>query len=175
MTYFIFRRVGAFFIDYGLIFIYAGILFTIALLIQNITNQVISTVHDSPFKDQIFGFLVLTLPVFLYFYICERSAYKGTLGKIIFKIEVHSIKPGNTKKSIFIRNLLRFLPWEIAHTGVHWIIYYTSNNHQTPIWVFILLIVPQIIVILYFISIVVSKGQSSLYDKIAETTVVPAA
>jgi hypothetical protein len=38
--------------------------------------------------------------------------------------------------------------------------------------VFLLLIIPQIIVIGYLASIIVSKGESSIYDRIAKTKVV---
>jgi len=73
---------------------------------------------------------------------------------------------------IFFRNILKFLPWEIAHLGVHWMIYYSGIERAAPIWLWIALILPQIIVLGYFLSIVWYKGESSFYDKIANTRVV---
>jgi hypothetical protein len=75
----------------------------------------------------------------------------------------------NGKSNILVRNILKYLPWEIAHTGVHWIIFYASNNSATPLWVWVVLILPQIISFSYFISMISSKGESSIYDKISKT------
>ena len=56
----------------------------------------------------------MTGPVILYFILCERSGLKGTIGKWLTKLEV-----GPTSfPRIIARNLLKFLPWEIAHTAI---------------------------------------------------------
>jgi len=68
-------------------------------------------------------------------------------------------------------NILKFLPWEIAHIGVHWIVYYSNTGTDIPIWVYALLILPQIVVFGYFISLIIYKGEYSFYDKIANTKV----
>ena len=72
---------------------------------------------------------------------------------------------------VFIRTVLKFIPWEIAHTGVHWIVYYSLQDKNPPLWVLIVLIVPQLIVIAYVISIFATKGKRSIYDKAAGTKV----
>ena len=73
----------------------------------------------------------------------------------------------NQNNSIFLRNFLKFLPWEIAHIGVHQIVFYESVSIGT--W--LLLISPQIIVCYYLISAIISKGKSSLYDKLSNTEI----
>lgn len=74
-----------------------------------------------------------------------------------------------TTKSVLLRNVLKFMPWELAHTGVHWIIYFDTVGIETPIWTWVILIIPQIIVFIYIVTIILSKGQVSIYDKIAGT------
>jgi len=77
----------------------------------------------------------------------------------------------NIEQRILTRNILKFLPWEIAHTGVHWIVYYSKLEMNTPIWIWTTLILPQIIIVGYLISIVIYKGESSFYDKISNTKI----
>lgn len=90
---------------------------------------------------------------------------KATIGKKVVKLIVIA-QDNETKKSILTRNLLKYLPWEIAHTGVHWLMYFDSTSNEIPIWTWFLLIVPQVLVVIYFVSILLSKGQTSIYNRI---------
>jgi len=164
------RRFIAFGIDYILILLYAGLLFLSSLLFQYLSAKQLS--EPSPLKGQLIGFFLLTLPVFLYFLLSEKSKQKGTIGKRVSKIRVEMVgnKPAATQQ-LFIRSFLKFLPWEIAHTGVHWVLFYSRNNEQTPFWVYALLIVPQLAAIFYFITIILTKGNGSFYDKVAGTKI----
>lgn len=163
------KRFLAFAIDYLTIVIYALLLFGIATFIQNQFN--INTERLSPITGQIIGLITLTIPIFLYFYCSEKSLHEGTLGKRWMHIAVTNNQP-DRNKNILIRNILKFLPWEIAHFGVHWLLYYSSLEINPPIWVWIALITPQVIVIGYFISIILFKGESSFYDNVAHTKVM---
>ncbi len=154
-------RILAFSIDYLLIIAYGLLLFGV--------TTVLDIEHLSPLEGQIVGFLSLTLPVYLYFYSTERSNRAATLGKRVLNIAVRSDTPN--KRAILKRNILKFLPWEIAHIGVHWQVYYANIDETQPLWVWVALIVPQIIVLGYLISIWIYKGQSSLYDRLAGTRV----
>ncbi len=164
------RRIIAFSIDYVLILFYAGLLFLSSLLFQYLSAKEFG--DPGPLNGQLIGFFLLTLPVFLYFFFSEKSKQKGTIGKRITNIQVEIVenKPTATQQ-LFVRNLIKFLPWEIAHTGVHWVISYSRNNEQTPIWVYTLLIIPQVVMIFYFITILKTKGNGSFYDKIAGTKI----
>jgi len=156
----ILRRILAFCMDYVLIVFYGLLLFSI--------TTVFEIGELSTIQAQLLGFFSLTVPVFLYFYLTESGKKKSTLGKRILKIKV--IK-NSERSSIFIRNLFKFLPWEIAHVGVHWMFYYSSQNTEVPVWVWLLLILPQVTVVVYFISIIYSKGRSSVYDKFGNTSI----
>lgn len=164
------KRLFAFCIDYLLIIVYAIVLWLISS--QVIKYFKISTEIFHPVLSQCIGFFTLTLPVFAYFFLSEISSKKGTIGKRKFHIYIDD---SNSKWSngILLRNIFKFLPWEIAHTGVHWVIYYSNNALTTPSWVWVALIIPQAIAIFYVTSIFFYKGESSVYDMMAGTRIKP--
>jgi uncharacterized RDD family membrane protein YckC len=168
MRQLLFKRILASTIDYAIIAGYAGILFLCTNIITSISNLNFS---ENPIIGQLIGFMTLTLPVITYSYLTEKSNWRGTIGKRLQKVVVLTDQ-NEIPKSILLRNILKYLPWEIGHTGVHWIVYYSSNSIETPLWVWVVLILPQIISIMYFISIVVSRGQSSIYDRISMTSII---
>jgi uncharacterized RDD family membrane protein YckC len=145
---------------------YAVLLFFITYTTHKITNTPLEP--QDPIKGNIISFFSLTLPVFLYFFFYESSRKKGTIGKQLQKIEVGN----NSKKNVFVRVLFKIAPWEMAHFGIHWSVYYSTNNMEIPTWNLIVSIFPNIIVIGYFISIVITKGKSSIYDRIAHTSIL---
>ena len=160
----IFRRLIAYGLDYVIIVGYALLLFGMTIILN------LKELALTPISGQFLGFFSLTLPVFLYFFLSEKSKLRATVGKRIMNISVVS-QSDKTKPRILQRNILKFLPWEIAHTGVHWIVFYSNYENGVPIWVWILLILPQIIMVIYLFSIVISKGESSVYDKIANSKI----
>jgi uncharacterized RDD family membrane protein YckC len=163
MTRQLIHRIFAWTIDFGIIVLYAILLFAVTSLFLDVRQAGLN-----PYFGQLIGFLTLTLPVITYSYLTEKGNWKATIGKRVLNLIV--LTPENkANKSIMIRNLLKYLPWELAHTGVHWIIYFESVGRETPIWTWIILIVPQVLVFVYFISIILSKGQSSVYDRISGT------
>lgn len=157
----IIRRILAFCIDYILIAVYAGLLLLLALTAINLLHI---EAKPGPILGQIIGFVTLTLPVICYGYFLESSHHKATLGKKWLNLKV-------TSNSVFLRNVLKFLPWEVAHTGVQWVVYYSTHNIAMPIWVWLFLIVPQIVALGYFISLFVSKGERTVYDSLSESRV----
>lgn len=167
MTNTFIRRSLAWIIDYGIIASYATGLFLVTRLLISITHW--EPIND-PFNGQVVGFLTLTLPVIIYSYLTEKGIWCGTVGKKLLKLVVLT-DHNNRARNILLRNILKYLPWELAHTGVHWVVYYTSNNMEVPTWTWLLLILPQLIVIIYFASILLSKGETSIYDKFSNTRI----
>ena len=160
----IFRRLIAYCLDYIIIVMYALLLFGLTIILN------LKELALTPISRQFLGFISLTLPVFLYFYLSEKGSHRATIGKRMMNISVF-YESDSTKPRILQRNILKFLPWEIAHTGVHWIVFYSKYKNDVPVWVWILLILPQITIVIYLVSIVVSKGESSIYDKIANSKI----
>ncbi len=160
----VFRRFAAFCIDYIIIAVFMLLLFWISQIL-NLKDLILT-----PISGQFLSFFSLTLPVFLYFFLSEKSKNRATIGKKIMNISICSYS-SNKKLRIFQRNILKFLPWEIAHTGVHWIVFYSKHENNTPLWVLFLLILPQIILMFYVFTIITSRGESSIYDQIANSKI----
>ncbi|MBJ7429106.1 MAG: RDD family protein [Bacteroidia bacterium] len=163
MTRQLLLRILAWTIDFGIIVLYAVLLFMVTNLLFEVRQGGLN-----PYLGQLIGFLTMTLPVITYSYLTEKSKWKATIGKRILNLIVLT-NENKTTKSILLRNVLKYLPWELAHTGVHWIIYFESVGREIPIWTWAILIIPQAIVFIYFVSIMLSKGQSSIYDRISGT------
>ena len=73
------NRIYAFLLDYLLIFIYSiFVVGTISVVFQTYMHQLFSS---SPILAELTGFLIITLPVSLYFILFECSKWQGTLGK----------------------------------------------------------------------------------------------
>lgn len=158
------KRALAFLIDYCVIVVYALVLFGGVMLLQSLRKT--ETPELSPLHGQLIGFITLTLPVFLYFFFSEKGTRHGTIGKRVFKIQV-------TGDNLLLRSILKFMPWELAHAGVLWLFYFERSGIETPIWVWVLLILPQILVLIYIVSILIYRGEQSIYDKIAQTRIQP--
>lgn len=164
MTRQLLHRILAWTIDFGIIAVYAVLLFTVTNLLFEVRQGGLN-----PYLGQLIGFLTLTLPVITYSYLTEKSKWRATIGKRILNLIVLTNESKKTK-SILLRNVLKYLPWELAYTGVQWIIYFESVGREIPIWTWAILIIPQAIVFIYFVSIMLSKGQSSIYDRISGTS-----
>jgi len=93
------KRLAAFLVDYLVIAGYAGILFLIATLLK--------MPELGPVSGQVTGFVTLTIPVFLYFFLAERGAKSATFGKRIFKLEVISRPGWNRIRIRIIDNTVR--------------------------------------------------------------------
>jgi uncharacterized RDD family membrane protein YckC len=161
----IFKRILAWIIDWVVILLYAVLLFGIMMTLNSFGIIGLGAVH--PVKGQLIGFLTLTLPVILYCILFEAGQRHATLGKRVMKIEVTGTPL--TTREIVLRNIIKFIPWEFAHAGILWINY--INTPETPLWIWLLLIGPQVLIVIYIMSVVATKGSRSVYDMIAGTRV----
>ena len=161
----ILKRFLAWMVDWSIVAVYGCAVFGIVTALSSMEIITLRAVH--PVKGQAIGFFTLTLPVILYCIFTEAGMKHATVGKRIMKIEIM----GNplTTGEIVLRNVIKFLPWEVAHAGVLWINY--IKTAETPIWIWLLLIGPQVLVVIYAMSIVATKGSRSVYDMIAGTRV----
>lgn len=106
------RRFAAFVMDCGFI----GV-FTITLsLALHFAGMAFSGLSNS--QMHLAMFLMVTVPVVMIFAFCE-AGLGATPGKALLGLRVRS-GPGNALACAATRNVVKFLPWEIAHTGV-WI------------------------------------------------------
>ena len=161
-------RLLAFLIDWLIIAAYAAALLGITLVVTSRFDLDISNV--SPQIGQLIGFVTLTFPIICYFTFTESGNRHASVGKRAFKIRVYDAELKEPKFSnVLVRNLVKFTPWEIAHFGVHWAIYYDRQNIESPMLVYITLIVPQVIILLYLLSMIINKNNRTIYEIASKT------
>lgn len=115
-TRYVVRRVAAYFIDVSLL----------ALAVQGFQWGLAAATGGFPFNALaarnsgwlIYGWMLLTvsLPIWLYFVLLERSAWRATLGKRLLGLEVAATTGESVSwRQAFGRTVLKLLPWEIFH------------------------------------------------------------
>ncbi len=123
------RRLLAFAIDWLIVVLWGGVLFG-AVMIATGGNP---PRPGNPWKAQGIGFLTMTLPVTLYFALCESSAMRASLGKrvlglVVFRETGERLLFG----SALLRNALKFVPWEFGHTMAQQAAF--SGEAGFPVW-----------------------------------------
>ncbi|ACT03896.1 RDD family protein [Paenibacillus sp. JDR-2] len=159
-------RIIAFLWDYVIIAGYITLLIGLSFLIRPLMIPLFTT---NPILAEFTGFLFITLPVYLYFSICEGSKSHATWGKrkmgiVVTGINGQSIGLGS---SLF-RSALKFVPWELAHFTV-WHMAIPSKYSDS--FFYSLLGTVYGLVLIYLISPLWSKNNQTLYDFITGTVV----
>jgi uncharacterized RDD family membrane protein YckC len=170
-TAIIISRLKAFAIDYLIIFIYIGLLLGVTLVISNLFDTDLNNFDTT--TAELTGFFTLTLPVILYFTFTEAGKHHGSIGKRKFGLEVVSIKlsPASFNQLLF-RNIIKFLPWEIAHFFIFQLFYFSRKDEQPPGWVLAGLIISQAMAVTYLLFILSNKNNRSIYEIASGTKVV---
>jgi uncharacterized RDD family membrane protein YckC len=113
----IWLRFKAFMIDYILILIYlAGLFIFSVFLFPSIQNFFTGSLITA----QLTGFLLVTMPVSLYFVISDSKIGNQSFGKRKAGIKVVRDN-GEALSSVhgIVRTILKFLPWELSHFLVY--------------------------------------------------------
>src|SRR5699024_9650254 len=111
------KRIYAFLLDYLVIIAY-GILVvgTISFVFRPYIEPLFSS---SSVTSELTVFCLITLPVSLYFILCECSKWQGTFGKR--KMDIQCVDVSGQRIGIgrsIARTVIKFLPWEVAHFGI---------------------------------------------------------
>jgi GrpB-like predicted nucleotidyltransferase (UPF0157 family)/uncharacterized RDD family membrane protein YckC len=165
------KRIVAFGIDYIAIAAYCAVLFFLSFQLNSVFPYFEWLSH--PVRAQAAGFITLTIPVFLYFSLSEKSSWKGTIGKRLLNIQV--VTSENEKAPfhcLAIRNGVKFLPWEIAHGAVHWSFHYTDQGSAIPAILFLVNGTALILAFTYVLMIFVNRENRSLYEIVSGTRVI---
>ena len=159
------RRIAAFGVDYIVILVFIGAQIAWRASQGGLEMPPPDMSTDARLALQFNGFLWTTLPVFLYFTLCE-SVWGRTLGKRIAGLRVDGT-PGR----IALRNALKFLPWEIAHTGLWhgWTV--PLFGEPGPI-ALVLMSVANVLIAIYLASLFIGAGRTP-YDRLSRTSVRP--
>lgn len=167
-------RVRAFAWDYLVVLAYLVALTGIGLLlILGPVGAGWSTLMADPLRADLVAFLVAVLPVALYFALSEASAAAATWGKRRVGLVVATVgggQPGVGRS--LLRNGLKFLPWQMAHTAMFHIPGFPAATGEPPTWSVVLLGAAWFLVALYLLGLTrLGRGRPP-YDRLAGTAVV---
>jgi uncharacterized RDD family membrane protein YckC len=117
-------RLKAFALDYLIILVYIVVLFGVnfGIILAGGGLEEVSLLFASLITKDAIAFLTLILPVILYFSLQESSDHQGTWGKRKVGLRMVTTEGETlTRWRAFVRSLIKFLPWQIAHTSLyHW-------------------------------------------------------
>jgi uncharacterized RDD family membrane protein YckC len=164
------QRSGAFLFDYLIIVAY-----TILLVIMSVgpLQSVVQGLFADPNRSEISAFLLLVVPVILYFALCEQSPWQATWGKRKMRLRVTDMHGARIRLArSMLRSLLKFVPWELAHACLWripgWPLAPTTPSPRISAW----LVLVWMLAVVYLVSTLVRKNHQALYDWIAGTCVV---
>ncbi|MGG3574110.1 RDD family protein [Bacillus gobiensis] len=161
-------RIYAFLFDYLMIVLYGiFVVGTISVIFRPVITPLFS---DSPAAAELTGFFLVTLPVSLYFIICECSTWQGTWGKK--KLSIRVVDNSGNRIGLFrstVRTAIKFMPWEAGHFAV-WHLTLPTDFSDTGVYV--ILITVYLTVFIYLLSPLMNKKRKTIYDWIAGTKVV---
>jgi len=128
---------------------------------------------ENPILADMIAFLTLILPVILYFTISESSPKQATWGKRKAGIRVVNAN-GKTLTGIqaFVRSLIKFLPWQIAHTSIYHIEGLPFAPVAPPPMVIAGFVLVYLLVGIYITSALISKNHRTPYDRASGSYVI---
>ena len=163
-------RTVAFALDYLPI---AGYLIGLTLIAQAVAARqpdLMGRLFQGPVAVQASGFVLVTLPVTLYFAVQEASARQATWGKARCNLTV--IGPDGSRLSVrrsLARTALKFVPWELAHTAI-WQAQFASAERSPMVIAGFMLV--WALVGANALSVGLRHDRRALYDQWAGTAVV---
>lgn len=169
-----FRRIEAWLLDYLLIAAYLVVLTAVSLgLLASPMREGFNSAMSQPVTAEMLGFLLLTLPVVLYFALSEASRRRATLGKRALRLAV--IRPDGSRLSTgraLLREAVRFLPWELSH-ALLWRVALSPDRGPIAFWVAAGFVVVYALVIAYLVTLFIGSHRT-IYDRLAGSIVIRA-
>ena len=167
-------RIKAFAFDYLVILAYMAVLAGVGTwLTLGPLGDRWTQLMSSPVRADLVAFLMLVLPVALYFAFGEASEAGGTPGKR--RVGLRVVGPGGARLGLArsaVRSGLKFLPWQLAHTAMFHIPGFPVSPGEPPAWSPVLLAVAWLLVALYLLGLTPIFGGRTLYDRAAGSAVV---
>ncbi|HEX5943817.1 MAG TPA: RDD family protein [Anaerolineales bacterium] len=163
-------RIQAFALDYLFIAGYLALLIGLGLIFNFLFPDSSRIVFSNPVLGQFTGFVLITLPVTLYFSLFESSAWQATPGKRLRNLKVMDRRNARLSRlRALSRTLLKFVPWELAHTCI-WQMSTSSREPSLPVIAGLVLV--WILVGVILASIQTSPKHQAIYDYLAGSYVV---
>lgn len=162
-------RILAFAIDYVPIAAYLALLVAVGAWLSRSAQPLAGVLFGGPAVGEATGFLLITVPVTLYFALFEASPRQATWGKRRMGLIVTDVAGGRLSVLRSIgRTVLKFVPWELAHACVWQVTF--ARDSSSAIYVVGFAVV-WLIVGANVVSLLVSPTRQTLYDRVAGTTV----
>jgi len=163
------QRVAASALDYIILLGYLLGLFLLSLLV-NILFGASQWLFADRIRAQAAGFLLITLPVTLYFALSESSPRQASWGKQWMKLKVADPKGNRIRFGRSLgRTLLKFIPWELSHTLI-WEIYFSPQTGAD--WVNYGFVLVYLLIGLNMVSLGLTKTRQTVYDLVTNTYVL---
>ncbi|WP_026703133.1 RDD family protein [Salibacterium aidingense] len=161
-------RVKAFLFDYLLMAAYGAVLFFLSTVLFPSIQQWFS---GGAATAQTVGFLLVTLPVSLYFIVSDSVIGGQSFGKRKTGIQVvdHQYHALSVPRAV-VRTVLKFLPWELSHSMVYRMV--DSGGGDVPWELYLQVALVYFFIFTYVLLAVFTKKKQSLYDKLTGTQVI---
>lgn len=159
-------RCKAFLIDYLFILAYLAVLFVLHVLLFPSLQELF---NGSLLVAQFVGFLMVTLPVLVYFIISDSLLGGQSFGKRKMRIKV--VTENGDRLSLphaIYRTFLKFLPWELSH----YLVYRLVNVDDMSVLYYTIGGLIYVLLFSYILTAIFSKKKQSVYDIIAKTQVI---
>ena len=160
--------------DYLLIAGYLMLLVAASLIIlsTSLRDRYIGLWSNAPSAETA-GFLLLTLPVVLYFAVSESSTWHASLGKRALRLQVVGIQGQALDLTpSLLRSAVKFLPWELAHFTIWHFVYPGTGSTGQPAWTKAALGAVYVLVAVYLLSLFIGSSHRAVYDRIADARVI---
>jgi|GEM_PF-762564 len=165
------RRAAAYAIDILLIYVYAIALFGVSMAVETVMPFQHMMAESYLLRHGI-AFFSLSLPVLVWFWRWEAGPHRATPGKRVMKIRVQTTGSGKIEsKQVLIRNILKFLPWEWAHTFLHIHPDFLMGGEVATLPTVIGMYLPQVMVLGYALTVAIRKDGMAPYDLISGTRI----
>ncbi|WP_416150757.1 RDD family protein [Salipaludibacillus sp. HK11] len=161
-------RLKAFLIDYLLILVYLFVIFVGNIFLFPSLQDFFT---GSLIVAQLTGFLMVTLPISLYFIVSDSKIGRQSYGKKKTGIQVvDNAGAPLSMKRITLRTVIKFAPWELSHFLVYRLVYIADG--EVPILYYIIGGLIYSLIFAYILFAIFTKKKQSIYDLIAKTQVV---
>lgn len=162
-------RIQAFAIDYLVILAYLALLTALVWKVNSAFPDILQVLFGDPLSGQITVIVIFTMPVTLYFALFDSSLWQATPGKRWRNLKVIRLNgEGLDRKRALGRELLKFIPWELAHACI-WQIRFAPQEPSPMIAAGFVLV--WILVGANIISLLISSTHQTLYDRFSGTYV----
>jgi uncharacterized RDD family membrane protein YckC len=127
----------------------------------------------NPVFSDLLTFVTLVLPVILYFTLQEGSPREATWGKRKMGLRVITATGASLSTGqAFVRSLVKFLPWQLAHTSLYHVPGWPFEIAQPPPWVTAGFVLVWVLVVINLAALMLTRTHRTLYDWLAGAFVV---